>query len=263
MADEVAALANERYRLVIVGAGSGGLAAADFAVRLGVSVALIERGRVGGDCTWTGCVPSKALLHVAELAHTLRDARSLGVSDTHTGVDFEAAMAFVRQAIERVYRFETPEVLGRRGIMVIHGDARFVDAHTLDVAGRRIAGERILVATGAAPEIPPLEGLSDVHYLTYQTVFDLTELPGRLIVLGGGPVGVELAQAFQRLGSRVTLLDRHNRIAAMADPEASAILQRALERDGVLLKLAAQVDRVGRAAEGALFVHFGSERLTA
>jgi len=216
---------------------------------------------VGGDCTWTGCVPSKALLHVAELAHTLRVAQSLGVSDVHARVDFEAAMAFVRQAIERVYRFETPEVLGRRGITVIHGDARFVDRHTLDVAGRRVAAELILIATGATPEIPPLAGLSDAHYLTYRTVFDLTELPGRLIVLGGGPVGVELAQAFQRLGSQVTVIDRHDRVAAMADPEASAILKTALEHEGVLLKLAARVDRVGCAADGDIVVHLGSEQL--
>src|SRR5262249_16841540 len=115
--------------------------------------------------------------------------------------------------------------------------------------------------TGATPEIPPLAGLSDAHYLTYRTVFDLTELPGRLIVLGGGPVAVELAQAFQRLGSQVTVIDRHDRVAAMADPEASAILKTALEREGVLLKLAARVDRVGCAADGDIVVHLGSEQL--
>src|SRR5215472_16900647 len=119
MAFGLAAMGNERYRLVIVGAGSAGLAAAEFAARLGVSVALIERDRVGGDCTWTGCVPSKALLHVAELAHMLRDAQSLGVNDARRNVEFAVAMAFVRQAIERAYRFETPEVLARRGITVI------------------------------------------------------------------------------------------------------------------------------------------------
>jgi pyruvate/2-oxoglutarate dehydrogenase complex dihydrolipoamide dehydrogenase (E3) component len=263
MAEGGAALGIERYRLVIVGAGSAGLAAADFAARLGGSVALVERDRVGGDCTWTGCVPSKALLDVAELAHTLRDSQSLGPGDAHTGVDFAASMVFVRHAIERVYRFRTPEVLAGRGITVIHGDGRFVDAHTLDVGGRYIAGGRILIATGATPEIPPLEGLNDVPYLTYQTVFDLTQLPGRLTVLGGGPVGVELAQAFQRLGSRVTVIDRHDRVAAMADPDASAVLQTKLKRDGVLLRLGTQVQRVARAHEGEIVVHLGTERLAA
>jgi pyruvate/2-oxoglutarate dehydrogenase complex dihydrolipoamide dehydrogenase (E3) component len=261
MAGGGAARGIERYRLVIVGAGSAGLAAADFAARLGVSVALVERDRVGGDCTWTGCVPSKALLHVAELAHTLRDVEPLGVARTE--MDFAAAMAFVRQAIERVHRFETPEVLASRGITVIHGDARFVDARTLDVQGRRIGGERILIATGAHPKIPPLDGLDDVRYLTYQTVFDLTELPSRLIVLGGGPVGVELGQAFQRLGSQVTIIDRHERVAAMADPEASAVLQTALERDGVQLKLATRADRVVRSADDEIVVDIGAKHAAA
>lgn len=256
-------MANEQYRLVIIGAGSAGLAAADFAARLGVSVALVERDRIGGDCTWTGCVPSKALLHVAELAHTLRGAQSFATNKPPAAADFTAAMAFVRQAIERVYQFETPAELARRGITVIHGDARFLDPGTLAVDGRRIAGERILIAAGATPEIPAIDGLDEVPYLTYKSVFDLSALPRRLIVLGGGPVGVELAQAFQRLGSRVMLVDCHERVAAMADPEASAVLHTALERDGVMLKLAARAERVSRAADGNVVVHLGNEQLAA
>ena len=183
----------EHFRLAIVGAGPAGLAGAEFAARLGVSVALIERDRVGGDCTWTGCVPSKALLHMAQVARTVRQADG--------AADFTAAMQFVREAIERVYRFETPEALASRGIVVIEGEAHFTDAHTLEINGRHIRGERILIATGARPDIPPLTGLDQVPYLTYESVFGLAELPRRLTVLGGGPVGVELAQAFARLGS--------------------------------------------------------------
>jgi pyruvate/2-oxoglutarate dehydrogenase complex dihydrolipoamide dehydrogenase (E3) component len=198
---------------------------------------------------------------MAELAHTLRGAQRFGSSGAAAGVDFRAAMAFVRQAVERVYRFETPEVLAGRGITVINGNAQFLDPHTLDVNGRRIVGQRILIATGATPEIPPIAGLDEVSYLTYRSVFDLTALPRRLIALGGGPVGVELAQAFQRLGSRVTLLDRHDRVAAMADPEASAILQTVLERDGVQLRLGAQADSVERAPDGGIILHLGTEEL--
>jgi pyruvate/2-oxoglutarate dehydrogenase complex dihydrolipoamide dehydrogenase (E3) component len=244
----------ERYRLVIVGAGSAGLAAADFAARLGVSVALVECDRVGGDCTWTGCVPSKALLHVAALSHATGGGDAL---------DFPTAMAFVREAIQRVYRYETPEVLAGRGITVIHGEARFLDAHTLDVAGRRIQADRILIATGARPEIPAIAGLSDVPYATYASVFELTARPPRLVVLGGGPVGVELAQAFQRLGSQVTVLDRHDRVASMADPEASAILQAVLARDGVGLQLGVQLQRLSGSASGAIAVDLGTEQVTA
>jgi pyruvate/2-oxoglutarate dehydrogenase complex dihydrolipoamide dehydrogenase (E3) component len=256
-------MANDRYRLVIVGAGSAGLAAADFAARLGVSVALVERDRVGGDCTWTGCVPSKALLHAAERAHVLRGGQGFGGRDPQAGLDFPAAMACVRQAIRRVYRYETPEVLARRGITVVAGHARFVDAHTLEVAGRRIVGERLLIATGAHPTIPAIAGLDQVPYLTHESVFELGALPPRLVVLGGGPVGVELAQAFQRLGSRVSLLDRQQRLVSMADPEASAILQAALERDGVVLRLGVQVERVARSADGHIHADLGAERVTA
>jgi pyruvate/2-oxoglutarate dehydrogenase complex dihydrolipoamide dehydrogenase (E3) component len=236
----------ERYRLVIVGAGSAGLAGADFAARLGVSIALVERDRIGGDCTWTGCVPSKALLHMA-----------------HRRADFPSAMAFVHQAIQRVYRFETPEALARRGIAVLEGQARFVDAQRLDVGARRIVADRVLIATGARPEVPSVAGLDQVPYLTYESVFDLTALPDRLVVLGGGPVGVELAQAFQRLGSQVTLVDRHDRVASVADPEASAILQAALARDGVAFRLRARVERVSASPAGHVEVGLGNEVLTA
>jgi pyruvate/2-oxoglutarate dehydrogenase complex dihydrolipoamide dehydrogenase (E3) component len=235
-----------RYRLVIVGAGSAGLAAADFAARLGVSVALIERDRVGGDCTWTGCVPSKALLHMA-------DSRA----------DFPSAMAFVQEAIQRVYQTETPEALASRGITVIAGDGRFVDPQTLDVGGRRIRADRVLIATGAQPEIPKIGGLDEVPYLTYESVFELTSLPARLVVLGGGPVGVELAQAFQRLDSQVTLVDRHDRIASVADPEASAILHTALARDGMTFRLGAHVERVSNSAHGEIELDLGGAKLTA
>jgi pyruvate/2-oxoglutarate dehydrogenase complex dihydrolipoamide dehydrogenase (E3) component len=170
-------------------------------------------------------------------------------------------MACVREAIQRVYRFETPEVLAGRGIAVVRGDARFVDPHTLAVAGRRVVGERLLIATGAQPEIPAIAGLDQVPYLTSKSIFDLQALPPRLVVLGGGPVGVELAQAFQRLGSRVMLLDRHQRLVSMADPEASALAQAALERDGVELRLGVQVQRVVRSADGGIDVQLGAESL--
>jgi pyruvate/2-oxoglutarate dehydrogenase complex dihydrolipoamide dehydrogenase (E3) component len=256
-------MAGDRYRVVIVGAGSAGLAAADFAARLGVSVALVERDRVGGDCTWTGCVPSKALLHVAELAHLRRGATSSTGSNLPLAPDFPAVMAFVRQAIQRVYRFETPEVLAGRGLAVVPGEARFVDAHTLDVAGRRIVGDRLLIATGASPAIPAIAGLDQVPYLTHASVFELDALPPRLVVLGGGPVGVELAQAFQRLGSHVTLLGRQARLVSMADPEASAIVQAALERDGVALRLGVQVERVAPSADRGIHIDLGAKQLAA
>ncbi len=254
-------MAEERYRLAIVGAGSAGLAAADFAARLGVSVALIERDRVGGDCTWSGCVPSKALLHAAGLVHSA--PRPLGAERgwAQAGLDFPAVMTRVRDAIQRVYRYETAEALGARGITVIMGEARFLDPRTLEVGGRRVRGDRILLATGARPVVPGIPGLAEVPYLTYQTVFDLSCLPHRLAVLGAGPIGVELAQAFQRLGSRVTLVDQEDRVVPAADPEASEVLERTLARDGVELRLGARVVRVTRRS-GGIDVHLGDGEVT-
>lgn len=255
-------MVNERYRLVIIGAGSAGLAAADFASRLGVRVALVERNRVGGDCTWTGCVPSKALLHVAEICHIARRAQDFGVGGAGVTIDFQAAMTFVRRAIQDVYRYETPAALAARGITVIQGEARFLDARTLDVAGRQVQGDAFLLTPGARPVIPTIPGLEVVPYLTYETVFELSSLPLRLAIVGGGPVGVELAQAFQRLGSQVTLLDHHDRVISIADPEASAALERALERDGVNLRLRARVDRVSQTS-GDIMLHLGEQTVLA
>lgn len=234
----------ERYRLVIIGAGPAGLAAATVAARLGVSVALVERHRIGGDCTWTGCVPSKALLHVAAVAQTVRTAPAVGVHVSRPVVDFAASIEAVRRAIARVYQHETPEALARQGITVLTGDARFLDPRTLDVGGRAVTGDRILIATGARPALPPLDGLATTPYLTYETVFDQTMLPRRLIIIGAGPIGCELAQAFQRLGAAVTLVDRSDRVLSRADPEASALLGDALAQEGVTLRLGSAPRRV-------------------
>ncbi|MBI2941093.1 MAG: FAD-dependent oxidoreductase [Chloroflexi bacterium] len=252
----------ESFRLVVIGGGSGGLAAASFAARLGVLVALVERNCIGGDCTWTGCVPSKALLHAAAVAHTVRAAGQVGVRVPELEVDFGAVMASVRCAIDRVYRHETPEALASQGVTVVVGEARFVDPRTVEAGGRQIRGDRFLIATGAGPVIPSIPGLREVPYLTYETVFDLTTLPRRLLVLGAGPIGCELAQAFQRLGAAVTLVDHHDRALTMADPEASAILGRALAREGVRLRLGATVERVAAAGEG-IRVEVGGESILA
>lgn len=227
---------SDRHDLVVVGAGSAGLVAADFAARFGADVLVVEKERVGGDCTWTGCVPSKALLHEAFIAHRLRTE---GVV-----IDFRNVATRVREAVERVYSFETPEKLAARGIQVLLGPARFLNRDTLDVDGRRVHGRNFIVCTGAIPQLPPLRGLEAVPHLTYEQVFDLERLPQRLIVVGGGPVGVELAQAFLHLGSQVTLLEKEQRLLAAADPEAAEILERRLVAEGMRIDTGADVQEV-------------------
>jgi pyruvate/2-oxoglutarate dehydrogenase complex dihydrolipoamide dehydrogenase (E3) component len=236
----------KRYDLVVVGAGSAGLSAATMAVRLGARVALVERERVGGDCTWTGCVPSKALLHAAKVAHQMRHAADYGLPSQDPEVDLGAVMGQVRAAVERVYAHETPEALAGYGVDVVQGTARFVNAHALETGGSVLVGKRLVICTGAEPTVPPIPGLERAPYLTYKDVYGLRELPARLVVVGGGSVGVEMSQAFARLGSRVTLFGRSKRLLSKADPEASAALEGALARDGVTVHTGAEVERVER-----------------
>ncbi|HET9964221.1 MAG TPA: FAD-dependent oxidoreductase [Rubrobacter sp.] len=243
--------------LVVIGAGSGGITAARFAARAGARVVLIEKDRIGGDCTWTGCVPSKALLKVARVAHQARNASGFGLSATTVGpVDLREVMDYVRRSISEVYRFETPEVLRREGVDVRIGRARFEDANTLAVASaegeRTITAKKILLCTGARPNIPNLQGLSDVPYLTSEQVYDLDALPTHLLVVGGGPVGVEMAQAFRRLGSRVSLFQGPARLLPRDEPEAAETLARILRDEGVGLHLGARVTSVALGDGGVL-----------
>lgn len=219
------------YDLIVIGAGSGGLTAVQFAADLGARVALVEKHRVGGDCTWTGCVPSKALLHIAKTVHQAKTAVSYGLHLAETQVDMRQVKAQIEQVIDEIYRHETPEQLQKTGIEVIMGSARFVDAHTLRVGKRQISGRFVIVATGAHPLIPPIPGLAAVPYVTYEQIFATDRLPEHLVILGAGPVGVETAQAYRRLGADVTLIDRH--VLPAADGEARDVLKQVLQREGV------------------------------
>ena len=239
------------YDICIIGAGSAGLTAARFAVRLGKRVALIEANRVGGDCTWTGCIPSKALLHAAKAAHAVRDANRYGISSRDQQVDFGAVMGWVKSAVKEVYAHETPDALRSEGIEVLKGRAEFQDARTLIVGDQELSARRFLICTGAAPFVPPIPGLEDTPYLTYETFWDLRALPDRLVVIGGGPIGCELAQACQRLGSSVTLLEAMDRLLPNDEPEASQIVAQALRQDGICLRLSSPVESVGRSIHGA------------
>ena len=253
---------DQTHDLVIIGGGSAGLTAASFAVQLGRKVALVERQRIDGDCTWTGCVPSKALLKVAQVAHQMRDAGRYGLGPAEPAVDLKAVMAHVRSAVDEAYRSESPEMLRADGIEVLMGRARFLDANTLEIGdgGDKLEARRFLIVTGARPFIPPVPGLDEVGYLTYETVWDLEELPERLIVVGGGPIGCELAQAFCRLGSSVTLLEAAPRLLLRDDPEAADLLGRQLTGDGVDLRLGAAMQRVWRSADG-IHVGLGEEEV--
>ena len=246
----------DEYDMIVIGAGSGGIVAARFAAQLEASVALVEAFRPGGDCLYTGCVPSKALIRAAKVAWDVRHADHYGVEAVAAPVDLARVMLHVREVIQRVYQFESVEALREEGIDVHLGTARFLDPHTIAVGeGVPLRGKRFLICTGARPSVPPIPGLDRVPYLTYQTVFDLQKLPERLLVIGAGPVGLELAQAFLRLGSHVTCFSRSRRILSRADPEISTILTQALTDEGMTLRTETKIERVEVGPDGAVTVH--------
>ena len=221
------------YDLVIIGAGSAGLVAARFARALGLSVALVERSRVGGDCTWTGCIPSKALVKAASVAHAMREAGRFGLPEFTSTVDLGAVMECIRSVIRQIYDTESPDALALEGIDVISGEASFTTPNTVVAGGRTLSARRFLICTGASPVVPPIPGLDTVEFRTYETVWDLDKLPPSLAVVGAGPVGCELAQAFARLGSEVTLIEAADRILPQEDPEASDVIARQFADDGI------------------------------
>ena len=234
----------EKYDFVVIGAGSAGLTGARFAAQLGVRVALVERSRTGGDCTWTGCVPSKALISVAKTAHRMRTAGSQGLDPVEPEVDFRRVMARVRGPISDIHSRESPETLAKEGIEVVEGAARFLDDHTVSAGHRTLYGRKILIATGAAPVVPGIPGLSDAKFFTYHDIWSIEDLPRHLLVVGGGPIGCELAQAFRRLGSRVTLIEALDRLLPQVPLEASSILSSRLAEEGAALRMGTPVESV-------------------
>ncbi len=249
------------WDLVVIGGGTAGIVAAKTAARLGARVALVERSRTGGDCLWTGCVPSKALLAAAAAAAGARNATDLGVTVDGVSVDFAAVMKHVHGAMAAIEPADSPAALERAGATVISGSARFTGPRTVEVDGRQIPFRRALLATGSSPTVPGVPGLREAAPLTSDTVWDLTELPRRLVVLGGGSIGCELGQAFARLGSEVTVVEASPRLLPNEDPEASEIVEASLRADGVTILTghrAARVDGSPDRSGGLMVTQEGS-----
>lgn len=224
------------YNLVVIGGGTAGLVCAAGAAGLGAKVALIERDFLGGDCLNFGCVPSKALLRAGRAAAAVRDAGDFGVHvPDGTRVDFGQVMERMRRLRASIAPSDSAQRFRDLGVDVFLGQGRFTDSHTVEVGGERLSFVKAVVATGARAAAPPIEGLETVHYLTNETIFSLTELPRRLAVIGTGPVGCELAQAFARFGSEVLLIESSRGILPKEDRDAAEIVRKALLRDGVKL----------------------------
>jgi len=235
--------------LIVIGAGSGGLVSAYIAAALKAKVTLIEKRRMGGDCLNTGCVPSKTLIRSARLAHQLKQAGRLGISASGE-VDFAAVMTRIRDVIDRIAPHDSVERYTAMGVEIVEGEARITSPWTVEVNGRVLSSRAMVIATGARPHVPAIPGIEQVAALTSDTVWTLRERPAQLLVLGGGPVGCELAQAFQRLGSAVTLVQRNARLLPKEDEAASAAVLDALRADGVEVRLHHSALRFVAAAGG-------------
>jgi pyruvate/2-oxoglutarate dehydrogenase complex dihydrolipoamide dehydrogenase (E3) component len=239
-----------RYDLVVLGAGTAGLVSAAIAAGLGARVALVERNLMGGDCLNVGCVPSKAVLRAARAWSEAREARDrFGGPQVSGPGDFAVAMERMRRLRAELSGNDSAARFRTLGADVFLGDGRFTAPDRLEVAGRTLEFRRAVLATGARPAIPPVPGLPEAGPLTNETIFALTSLPGRLLVVGGGPIGCELAQAFARFGSRVVLLEAGPRLLAHDDPDAADLARAALVRDGVEVRLGAQLRSVERDGE--------------
>jgi pyruvate/2-oxoglutarate dehydrogenase complex dihydrolipoamide dehydrogenase (E3) component len=224
----------KEWDLVVVGAGAAGLSVTAVAAQLGLRVALIERDRMGGDCLNFGCVPSKALLAAGHAADAARTAGRFGIRLPAPDIDWTAVHAHVRGVIEAIAPADSEARFRALGASVIRGEARFVAPDTLAVNERRLRARRIVIATGSRPAIPPIPGLERVPYLTNETLFDLDSQPEHLLILGGGPIGLEMADAFAALGTRVTMLEMAT-IAGREDPELVGGLRAALNARGVAI----------------------------
>ena len=238
-----------RYNLVVLGAGTAGLVAASIAVSLGGKVALIERYLMGGDCLNVGCVPSKGLIRAARALADVRDADRFGIRvPDGVEVDFGAVMERMRSIRADIGPHDGAKRFAEMGIDVYLGDAKFTGRDTVEVGGQTLRFARAAICTGGRAAAPPIFGLADVDYLTNESIFSLTELPERLAVIGAGPIGAEMAQAFARFGSQVTLMEMGDHILMREDPDAAAVVQAAFVRDGIDLRLSAAIDSVS--AEG-------------
>ncbi|MDA0213405.1 MULTISPECIES: mercuric reductase [Desertifilum] len=249
------------YDLVVIGAGTAGLvtAAGAAGLNIGLKIALIERNLMGGDCLNVGCVPSKCLIRSSRVAAQMRDAERFGIRPPQqVEIDFPAVMARMRKVRADISPHDSARRFQNLGIDVFLGEGRFIKPGQIEVAGQILSYKKAAIATGARAVRPQIEGIESAGFLTNETVFNLTERPNRLAVIGGGPIGCELAQAFQRLGCQVILFHRGSHILNKEDADAAMIVQQVLVREGVQLVLNSQIQRVEKTPTGKV-IHFATQ----
>ena len=252
---------SENYDFAVIGGGSAGLVAAGGAAILGAKVLLVEKRGLGGECLYTGCVPSKALIRSARFAADAKRAGDFGFQISDFGFEngtFESVTARVRRVVETIERHDSPERFQKMGVEVVFGEPCFLDANEIEIKPRsgetrRIRAKRFCIATGSSAAIPPIDGLTETDFQTNETVFDLKVLPSKLIVLGGGAIGIELGQAFRRFGSRVTIVEMGDRILAKEDVEVSEFVAKVFRKENIEILTETKAVKAGK-AEGKKFL---------
>jgi len=238
------------YDSVVIGGGAAGLTTAGIAANFGTKTLMVEKNLLGGDCTWSGCVPSKTLLKAASVMHNAREAGKYGLKAGNVELDPVSVMEHVDNVRREVYEeADDPSIFEEMGIEVVKGAARFLDEHTLEIEGesgdrRQISGKYIFICSGASAFVPAVEGIDTVDYLTNESLFEIKNFPKKLVIIGGGPIGTEMSQAFVRLGAKVDVVDMAPGILSNDDPELTSILKESLEKEGVCYQLNSKLKKV-------------------
>lgn len=238
------------FDAVVIGGGAAGLTASGIAANFGAKTMMIEKERLGGDCTWVGCVPSKTLIKASSIVHNLRESKKYGIDLSFSDMDLSKVMKHVDDVRNEVYEdADRPEIFEEMGIEVVKGSASFSDNHTINIklsdgSSRSITSRYFFICTGSLPFVPPIPGLDSVRYLTNESLFEIENIPSSMSVIGAGPIGCEMAQSFARLGVDVTVLDMAGQILVNDDPELTAILKKSLEKEGVKFELNVSIERV-------------------
>ncbi|MGL4404749.1 MAG: FAD-dependent oxidoreductase, partial [Notoacmeibacter sp.] len=244
--------------ICVIGAGSGGLTIAAADASFGVSVVLIEKGKMGGDCLNYGCVPSKAIIAAGKAADAMRQANKFGIKSVEPEIDFKAVHDHVHAVINAIAPNDSVERFTALGVKVIEAAGKFIDKNTVEAGGFQIKARRFVIATGSSAFVPPIQGLNDIEYLTNETLFEQTKRPQKLIIIGGGPIGMEMAQAHQRLGSEVVVIEGAKALGK-DDPELANVVLERLRADGVTILEETKVISVERRSKNIIRVNAESK----
>ncbi|MGC1305859.1 MAG: mercuric reductase [Phormidesmis sp.] len=246
------------YDLVVIGGGSAGLVAASAGAQINAKVALVEKHLLGGDCLHYGCVPSKSLIHAAQIAHNVKTSARFGIHTNAPEIDLQAALGHVHEVIDTIQEHDSTERFEKLGVDVIYGTGQFISENTFEINGRQLKARAFLIATGSRPMVPPVEGLKEAGFLTNEQVFDVKHRPDALAVIGAGPIGCELGQSFSRLGAEVTILSSRDVIMPKEDPEAAAVVQQKMREEGVRILSNTRAEKVS-VVDGKKHIFTGSE----